>query len=265
MRHRTDGQFAVNYCGGSLNDMTQYDAVAEALERLGGVATLAQLYKEAPTIPGCLWTTKTPQASVRRIVQLSKEVFKIKPGLYGLAKIRNEIEARGIIPETATNKDSSEVKQSNHTYYQGLLLLLGKYRKFDCWAPHQDKNKAFLRETIDALRTVKSLPQFSYPNLVKRSATVDAIWLNHRGMPNSFFEVEFSTDIQNSLLKFNDLQDFNAQMVIVAEANRKAEFEAKLRYSAFADIRGRAKFLDFHSLVKRYELVAAQTESDVVL
>lgn len=245
--------------------MTQYDAVAEALDRLGGVATLAQLYKEVPKVPGCLWKTRTPQASVRRIVQLSKDVFKIKPGLYGLTKLRKEIEARGIIPETIANKDSTAVQQSNHTYYQGLLLLLGKYRKFDCWAPNQDKNKAFLQETIDALRTVKSLPQFSYPHLVKRSATVDTIWLNSRGMPNSFFEVEFSTDIQNSLLKFNDLQDFHAQMVIVAEVNRKAEFDAKLRYSAFADIRSRVKFLDFHSLVKRYELIAAQSESDVLL
>jgi hypothetical protein len=245
--------------------MTQYDAVAEVLERLGGVATLAQLYKEVPKLPGCSWKTKTPQASVRRIVQLSKEVFKIKPGLYGLTKWRAEIEARGIIPETEANKDSSAVQLSNHTYYQGLLLLIGRYRKFDCWAPNQDKNKVFINETIDSIRTVKSLPSFSYPDLVKRSATVDAIWFNGRGMPNSFFEVEFSTDIQNSLLKFSDLQDFHAQMVIAAEMNRKAEFEAKLRFSAFTDIRHRVKFLDFHSIVKRYELVAAQPESDILL
>lgn len=84
-------------------------------------------------------------------------------------------------------------------------------------------------------------------------------------MPNSFFEVEFSTDIQNSLLKFNDLQDFFAQMMIVADSNRRAEFAAKLSYSAFNDIRHRVRFLDFVSLVQRYELVAAESDSEVQL
>jgi len=84
-------------------------------------------------------------------------------------------------------------------------------------------------------------------------------------MPNSLFEVEFSTDIQNSLLKFNDLQDFYAQMVIVADSNRRAEFTAKIGYSAFNDIRHRVRFLDFRSLVKRYELVVAESEIEVQL
>ena len=243
--------------------MTQYQAVVQALDRLGGVATLAQLYKEVPKISACSWQTKTPQASIRRIVQLSKDLFKIKPGLYGLTSKRKEIESRGIIPETTANQQSQEVKESNHTYYQGLLLLIGKYRKFDCWAPNQDRNKAFLAGTIDSVRTLKALPQFSYPQLVRRSGNVDAVWLNSRGMPNSFFEVEFSTDIQNSLLKFNDLQDFFAQMVIVAASQRRAEFDAKLSYSAFVDIRNRVKFLDFTALVKRYELVVAQSETEV--
>ena len=90
--------------------MTQYQAVTQALEQLGGVATLAQLYKEVPKIPGCAWQTKTPQASIRRIVQLSKDLFKIKPGLYGLASKRKEIEARGIIPETKANQGSLEAR-----------------------------------------------------------------------------------------------------------------------------------------------------------
>ena len=42
--------------------MTQYEAVTQALGRLGGVATLAQLYEEVPKIPGCSWQTKTPQS-----------------------------------------------------------------------------------------------------------------------------------------------------------------------------------------------------------
>ncbi len=245
--------------------MTQYDAVAQALEQLGGVATLAQLYHQVPKIPGCAWKTKTPNASIRRIVQLHKGIFKLKPGLYGLLSMKAQIEARGILQETARIRDSQDLQQSNHSYYQGLLLTIGHLRRYQCWAPNQDRNKAFLGGTIGTTRTLDALPAFSYPDLVKRCATVDVIWMNHRLMPGSLFEVEFSTDIQNSLLKFCDLQDFHTRMVIVAQRSRHPEFRAKLAYSAFADIRDRVSFLDFASLVKQYEHIASQGQTEVVL
>ena len=245
--------------------MTQYEAVAQALEQLGGVATLAQLYHQVPKIPGCAWKTKTPNASIRRIVQLHKGIFKIKPGLYGLLSMKPAIESRGIIQETAKNKGSQDLQQSNHSYYQGLLLTVGRLRQHQCWAPNQDRNKAFLGGTIGTARTLDDLPSFSYPDLVKRCATVDVIWFNQRRMPASLFEVEYSTDIQNSLLKFCDLQDFHTRMVIVAERLRHPEFRAKLSYSAFADIRDRVSFLDFTSLVKQYEHIAAQAQTEVAL
>ena len=72
-------------------------------------------------------------------------------------------------------------------------------------------------------------------------------------MPNSFFEVEHSTDIQNSLLKFHDLQDFYARMIIVADEHRRAEFEQKIKHSALSEIRDRVKFLGYNTLVRQYE------------
>src|SRR5882762_7347544 len=99
--------------------MKQHEAVIEAMERLDGLATLGQLYKDAPKIIGSSWQTKTPFASIRRIVQQRPEIYKIKPGLYGLRSHRKAIEARGVIQETEQNKNSKEVQDSNHSYYQG--------------------------------------------------------------------------------------------------------------------------------------------------
>jgi len=39
--------------------MKQYEAVIQTLERLGGQATLAELYREVMTIEECEWKTKT--------------------------------------------------------------------------------------------------------------------------------------------------------------------------------------------------------------
>jgi hypothetical protein len=233
--------------------MKQHEAVIQTMQNLGGIATLSQLYTEIFKISQCKWGTKTPLASIRRIVQSRKEIYKIKPGLYGLVSKKSENEARGIIAETAKNRNAAQVASFGHTYYQGLLLIVGKLKGFDCWSPNQDKNKPFLNDTLDSLRTLKEMPRFSYDHFVNRSATVDVIWFNERRMPDSFFEVEHGGDIQNSLLKFNDLQDFHARMVIVSDAKRRAEFESKIRYASFRDIRKRVAFLAYNWLVKEYE------------
>jgi hypothetical protein len=99
--------------------MKQHEAVIECLERLGGVATLGQLNNAVLKVPDCRWNTKTPFASIRRIVQTRPEIYKIKPGLYGLVANKAEIEARGILQETPSNKTSPETVNSNHAYYQG--------------------------------------------------------------------------------------------------------------------------------------------------
>jgi hypothetical protein len=95
--------------------MNQQQAVLQTMEQLGGAATLGQLYAEVFKIKDCGWKTKTPTASIRRIVQLNKDIFKIKPGLYGLVSKKAELESRGIIAETEKNKDSTEVKNFAHT------------------------------------------------------------------------------------------------------------------------------------------------------
>jgi len=245
--------------------MKQHEAVIMTLEELGGFATLGQLYQEVPKIQACPWRTKTPFASIRRIVQTRREIYKIKPGLYGLCAKKPQIEGRGILRETPANKSSRAIIESNHAYYQGLLLVVGKLKAYDTFAPQQDKRRMFLGTRIGETRTLNEVPRFCYPHIVRRSQTVDVIWFNDRKMPASFFEIEFSSDIQNSLLKFNDLQDFWARMLIVADGARRNEYATKVNYSAFAAIRKRVQFLDFISLVKQYELLMESKKVEVAL
>ena len=86
-------------------------------------------------------------------------------------------------------------------------------------------------------------------------------------MPHSFFEIEHSTDIQNSLLKFNDLQDFYVRMTIVADIKRKPEFEDKMRFHAFDELRlnKRVSFLSYDTLIKQYEMELEKQSFDFIL
>lgn len=248
--------------------MTQNQAVIETIEMLGGVATLNQINQNVFKIDTCKWGTKTPFASIRRIVRHTNGIYRIKPGLYALESHRQELESNGILVQDEHNQDSEIVKTFNHAYYQGLLLEMGKMRHFDTFVPDQDKSKTFLNQSLlGELRTIQVLPAYSYPQLVKRSSTIDVIWFNERHMPHSFFEVEHSTDIQNSLLKFNDLQDFSARMVIVADEKRHHEFISKMGYAAFSDLmtNRRVAFLSYDSLDKQYDQELEKQKFDFII
>lgn len=248
--------------------MKQYEAVILTLERLGGVATLGKLNQEVFKIKDCDWKTKTPFASIRRIVQENNAISKIKPGLWALKSFKKELEQKGIVVETEHNKNSREVIEFNHSYYQGLLVSIGNIRNFGTFVPNQDKNKMFLHEKLGDLRSLKVIPKYSYDHFVSRSSTIDVIWFNDRNMPDSFFEVEHSTDIQNSLMKFYDLQDFYARMFIVSDEKRREEYNKKLDYSSFGKLKKekRVLFLSYGDLEKQYrQAIEMQNISTVIV
>lgn len=248
--------------------MTQTQAVIEAIKSCNGIAPLGDIYKIAIKNPDCKWGTQTPQASIRRIVRHTKGIYVVRKGLYALESYRHQLEANGIVEITAANKNSNVVQQFTHYYYQGLLLKVGKLRNLDTFVPNQDKGKMFLQEAkLGELSTLQKIPQFSYSQIVQRSRTIDVIWFNERHMPHSFFEVEHSTDIQNSLLKFCDLQDFNARMVIVADDYRKEEFMRKLNETAFRDLQNmnRVNFLSYDELGRQYEIAVVNSQRTFIL
>jgi len=247
--------------------MKQNQAVIKTIELLGGFATLGQLNQEVFKLTECSWRTKTPFASIRRIVQTDKSIYKIKPGLYGLISYKKENESKGILMDTKDNENSREILEFNHSYFQGLLLTIGNLKGLETFIPNQDKNKLFLNTKLENMRTLNKLPEYTYPKIVQRSSTIDVIWFNERKMPHSFFEVEHSTDIQNSLIKFNDLQDFNSRMIIVANHKRKTEFENKLSYSSFKNLKtfNRVSFMDYESLNKQYESIIEQQKHEFIL
>ncbi len=232
--------------------MRQYEAVIKAMKENGGYATLGLHYKTVLKIEGVKWRTKTPFASIRRIVQDDRFFFKIRPGLWALKEFRD------INPfEVELRKKSIDEGQFNHSYYQGLLVEIGNLNRFETFVPNQDKNRKFLEKPLGHLTSVANCYPFTYENLVRRAQTIDVIWFNERKLPNSFFEIERSTDIQNSLLKYFELQDFNVKFRIVADQARRREFELKLTYAAFRQIANRVTFLSYEVVSEMHSKTVA--------
>ena len=234
---------------------TQTQQVIDTLRKTGGYATLGDLYRLVDTKS---WATKTPNESIRRIVQHSDEIFKIQPGLWALEECREEVLRKFDI----LAKEEKSVERFAHSYYQGLIVEIGNMKHYATYVPAQDKNRKFLEKPLKEICSTTCIPEFSYENLTDRAKTVDVIWFNERNMPNSFFEVEHSTDIQNSITKFCDLQDFHSRFLIVAPQNRKEQFDKVMSRTAFKDVKERVAFHSYESINKQYELMCAAMSGD---
>ena len=93
--------------------------VVSALKELGGIATLSQLnrYLLAPGGDATKWATKTPEATIRRIVRNTPDrIHVLKPGLYCLQELAARYENDYNLPPEGEVEPN--VAARNHWYYR---------------------------------------------------------------------------------------------------------------------------------------------------
>ena len=221
--------------------MKQYEYVIKVMENNRGFATLGHLYQKTDISK---WKTKTPFATIRRIVQDPRFFFKIKPGLWALNDYRERV--LRLFDIQPNDKQSNE--RFEHTYYQGLLVELGNMQGFNTFIPNQDKNRMFLTKKLGEVTTLQNIFRFTYEETLRRAKTVDTIWFNERNLPDSFFEVEHSTDFLNSMGKYFDLQDFNANFYLVSHQSKRKKFLQVIKLGMFSNIKVKIKFWDYETV-----------------
>jgi hypothetical protein len=240
--------------------MKQHEAVILAMKQNGGYATLGQLYQTAPKISGSKWGTKTPFATIRRIVQEHDEFFKIRPGLWALTSEKDKV-----LSLFSGESPQPREREYSHYFFQGLVAEIGNLKGFQTFVPAQDKNKPYAKKKLGDVTTLSKFYEFTYSEVLRKAQTIDVAWFNVRKYPNSFFEIEHSTDIYNSLLKFVELQDFRTNYYIVADNQRQAEFASKIGLSAFAPIKSFVKFWNYDSVLDFHAKVAASNVAEQAL
>lgn len=238
--------------GGS--NVKQYEAVIAVMEENGGYATLGYLYQNVLKVKGVEWKTKTPFASMRRIVQDERFFFKIRPGLWALKSWRHRLPDQ----MQPAKRKAAAAEVFTHSYYQGLVVQIGNLKRLHTFVPPQDKNKVFLgKQKLGQIATIAQIYPFSYPDTVRRANMIDVVWFNDRKMPTSIFEIEHSTNMRDALVKFVEMQDFRTDMCIVADAARRRQFHDTISFGAFTPIRKYVRFMtytevsDYHSNMSR--------------
>ncbi len=228
-----------------MKTQTQAEQVIKVMRQNGGYATFGQLNH---LIDFSTWKTKTPQATIRRIVQENEAFFKIQPGLWALEEFKENV----LDKFQLKSKDKKQVELFTHSYYQGLVVEIGNMNNLQTYIPSQDKNRFFLEKPLKEIASLSEIYNFTYPEILRRATTIDVIWFNKRNLPHSFFEIEHSTDIQNSLTKFFELQDYFAHFFIIADESRKKQFDDIMRKSIFDPIKNRVSFANYDNIVNQH-------------
>jgi hypothetical protein len=225
--------------------MTQTEQVIAAMKSGGGFATFGKLNS---LLDFSKWNTKTPEVSVRRIVQENSAFFKIKPGLWALTEYKD------LILEQFNLKNADETQQNDftHSYYQGLIVEIGNMKHLQTYIPPQDKNKLFLTKPLKDIVSLEKMYDFTYQEIVNKAKTIDIVWFNERKLPQAFFEVERTTNIEHSLVKFCMLQDFFTQFYIIADEYRRQYYDEILKQTIFNPLKNRIVFVGYESIVNQH-------------
>jgi hypothetical protein len=120
--------------------------------------------------------------------------------------------------------------------------------KYNIYIPPQDKNKPYLDKQLKDVSTMENLPLFTYDHVVNTIKSIDVIWMNDRGFPDTVFEVENSTNFKNSLGKFFELRDFITDMIMVSYKEKYNEFNYVMNMGVYKDLRTRVSFYDYEYL-----------------
>ncbi|HEY3266383.1 MAG TPA: hypothetical protein VGM37_05615 [Armatimonadota bacterium] len=251
--------------------ITQHDAIAEAMRRLGGFATLSQLYSTATKVSGSEWHAKNPFATIRGRLQDKPHLFfKIRPGQWGLVAQKDRIlEQLDLSPTTP----AEQRQRTQHAWYQSLAVRLGNLNGFRTHVPPSDLNKTFQdRQTLRSIVTDVGVPSFSFDTITERANNVDVSWFNGDDLPHAFIEIEYSPEYRRSLSKYVVLRAFFSQFIIVADENQDRAFKEMIKAKEWESIcqdpygktYDRVRFWSFEDLAQRLETaerVRAEQES----
>lgn len=231
------------------------DLIETIMRDHGGVASLNLLYEQASEyrhLPSGDWR-KTLRGVLYRDVKGGRFV-KVGLGVYALPD-----NARTLQDSAYQHAQRGETvqaylqKQTNlHDAIQGMLVEIGNFLEYHTYTA--DPNRTFDGKRLGDLCSLHLVPDFTYPDMKKRVARCDVIWFSRSShpFPKYVFEVEATTDFQNSMLKMYELREFETQLVLVAAQERRNLYDQRLSQEPFASVRNKFRFRSFDLVTRFY-------------
>lgn len=229
--------------------MTKVEAIKKVLEDNGGTASWDIIYDNIEKYYPAAKGTKDWQAGIRgvlyREIKNKRNFKKIGFGIFALREYEEE--------------KIEDIAQKNrvrmHSYIEGICLELGNFEQFDTYTP--DPTAVFKDYILlSNLRTLNSLPIFTYPEIIETAKRIDVLWFNKTGFkfPKRAFEVVDSIGtLGEALYRTYQLIEFNLEFHIIGSKDNMTKFRNKISREPYIRVAERYKYQSYEEVVDFYK------------
>lgn len=229
--------------------MTKIEAIKRVLEENGGTATWNIIYDNIETYYPAIKSSNKWKSGIRGVLYRelkNRRLFKkIGLGIFALKDYKEE--DRNAI---TTNKIRM------HSFIEGICIELGNFDNYYTFTA--DPSAAYKDNIqLDNITTLKTVPAFTYPEIVNVVERIDVIWFNKKGFifPKQAFEVVDSIGtLGNALNRTLQLSEFNVNFfIIVGKDEFRNKFVKRMQQKPFNEFTNRYIFKSYDELMIYYE------------
>lgn len=226
--------------------MTKVEALKNLMEDNGGSATWEMIYKNIEKYYPTAKRSREWQAGLRGVLyrELGKHFKKIGLGIYALIDFK----------EDKIEKISEQPPQRIHSIMQGICLEIGNFLNFDTYTA--DPSATYNNLALNNLATLRSLPPFTYEEILDSAKRIDILWFNKKGyqFPKRTIEIVDSIGTLEQALKRNiQLIEFNLDFYIVGKREYKVKIEREINREPYIRVKSRYKIRDYDDIIEIYK------------
>lgn len=228
--------------------MTKVEAIRKLIEDNGGIATWDIIYSNIEKYYHAAKEMKEWQAGIRgvlyREIKNNRNFKKIGFGIFALKEYEEE--------KIKAITEKSPVRM--HSFIEGICLELGNFEQFDTYTP--DPTATFKDNILlNNLRTMNSLPLFTYQEIVEMVKRIDVLWFNKKGFkfPKRAFEVVDSIGtLGDALTRTYQLVEFDLDFHIIGTKENKEKFKDRITKEPFIRVTSRYKYQSYEEIIDYY-------------
>ena len=142
-----------------------------------------------------------------------------------------------------------------HSFIEGICLELGNFEQFDTYTP--DPTAIFKDNIVlSNLRTINSLPPFTYGEILGVAKRIDVLWFNKAGFkfPKRAFEIVDSIGtLGEALSRTYQLIEFDLDFHIVGSRDNKEKFQNKVAKEPYIRVANRYKYQNYEEIIDYYD------------
>ncbi len=228
--------------------MTKVEAIRKLMEDSGGTATWDTIYDNIEKYYPAAKEMKDWQAGIRgvlyREIKNNRNFKKIGFGIFALKEYEEE--------KIKATTEKSPVRM--HSFIEGICLELGNFEQFDTYTP--DPTAPFKDNILlSNLRTMNSLPLFTYQDIVEMVKRIDVLWFNKKGFkfPKRAFEVVDSIGtLGDALTRTYQLAEFDLDFHIIGSKENEEKFKDRITKEPFIRVTNRYKYQNYEEIIDYY-------------